>query len=64
MPPRRGSPTNVAIIELQNELRRVQDGMEVMEEAQSREPDIGDFSEDEDTSSEEEVEAPGGETTE
>jgi hypothetical protein len=48
---------------LQNELRRVQDRMESMEVAQRWEPDIGDVSEDEDTSSEEEGEAPGGETT-
>jgi hypothetical protein len=65
MPPRRGRPPLGAVAELQNELRRVQDRMEAMEAAQRWEPDIGDVSEDEDTSSEEEGgEAPGGETTE
>jgi hypothetical protein len=52
------------VAELQNELRRVQARMEAMEATQRREPDTGDVSEAEDTSSSEGGEAPGGETTE
>ena len=65
MPPkRRGMPKNVVATQLQNELRRVQARMEAMEATQRGETSIGDVSEEEDTSFEEEVEAPGGETTE
>ena len=54
MPPRRGSPPVRVVVELQNELMRVQARMEAMDGAHRREPDIGHVSEVEDTRSSEE----------
>jgi hypothetical protein len=64
IPPKRGRPPVGAVVELQNELRRVQARMEAIEATQRREPDTRDVSEAENTSSSEEGEAPVGETTE